>query len=69
MSMPIINRELFETYKSGIDVVDNFIAREETQSIIERFESVNGGKDVLQVDRIIRGGGVRSINSVVWGIH
>lgn len=45
-------------------VVDDFVAREECQCVVIISKSINGSKDVLQVDVIVRGIGICSIEGV-----
>jgi hypothetical protein len=44
---------LKERYPCGISIVDNLVAGEEAKRVGERFECVDGGKDVLEIDCII----------------
>ena len=41
-------------YACSVDVVDDFIAGEETEEIVIGFEGVDGCKDMLEVNCIIR---------------
>lgn len=43
-----------EKYACGVDVVDYFIAREESEKIGVGFEGIDGRKDVLEVNCVIR---------------
>ena len=43
-----------EAYPCGVDVVDNFVAGEETEEMVVGFEGVDGCKDVLEVNCVIR---------------
>ena len=41
-------------YACSVDVVDDFVAGEETEEIVIGFEGVDGCKDMLEVNCIIR---------------
>jgi hypothetical protein len=53
-----------EKYACGVDVVDDFIAREESEEVGVGFEGVDGRKDVLEVDCVIRIGRIVSVKRI-----
>ena len=41
-------------YSCGVDVVDNFVTGEETEEIIVGLECVDSGKNMLEVNCVVR---------------
>jgi len=40
-------------YECRVDIIDDFVAREEAEGVVEDFEGVDGGKDVLEIDCVV----------------
>ena len=55
---------MLEGYASGVDVVYDFVAREESEGVGEGFEGVDGGEDVLEIDCIVRCCGSGSVKRI-----
>ena len=61
-----MHRKGGKKYASSVCIVNDFIAREESKEIIVGFESVNGCKDVLEVNCVIRICRIVSVKRISW---
>jgi hypothetical protein len=63
--MPAVNKPILEIkYRCCINAVNNFVTGEETKDVVIAFKSIDGGKDVLKINCIIRVDRIISIKGV-----